>query len=320
MENIDFKKYNSITNHYNVKVFKDLIARNYDLLPTTIEFEITEKIHGANFSLLVEDEIQFARRNDVLQDDKFYGYKDVFDDTYTPLFDSLIRIANTYGTVQLYGELFGENIQKGVYYGSKRFLWYALRINGHLVTTKEADMLLEDIAYLKAPVIGHMVYDKTTDIEDFIENIPYRFTSRLTPSDYAEENICEGVVAVPYDIIPLFGDTYFAIKKKNSEFLEKKSEKRVRLPKEVSEQVQDVLEETTTYVNSIRTDDLMSKLGELEDIRSIGQYASAYFEDVITDFNNETDVYMGMSKEDQKEIKKKLSTLIFTELKRYLGA
>ena len=53
MENIDFKKYNSITNHYNVKVFKDLITRNYDL-PDTIEFEITEKIHGANFSLLVE--------------------------------------------------------------------------------------------------------------------------------------------------------------------------------------------------------------------------------------------------------------------------
>ena len=79
---IDFKKYNSITNHYNVKVFKDLIARNYDRLPDTIEFEITEKIHGANFSLLVEDTIQFARRNDVLQDDKFYGYKDVFDDTY----------------------------------------------------------------------------------------------------------------------------------------------------------------------------------------------------------------------------------------------
>lgn len=320
---IDFKKYNSITNHYNVKVFKDIIARNYDLLPDTIEFEITEKIHGANFSLLVEgteDEIQFARRNDVLQDDKFYGYKDVFDDTYIPLFDSLRRIANTYGTVQLYGELFGENIQKGVYYGSKRFLWYALRINGHLVPTKEADMLLEDIAYLKVPVIGHMVYDKTTDIKDFIENIPYRFTSRLTPSDYTEENICEGVVAVPYDIIPLFGDTYFAIKKKNSEFLEKKSEKRVILPKEVSEQVQDVLEEITTYVNSIRTDDLMSKLGELEDIRDIGKYASAYFEDVITDFTNETDVYMRMSKEDQKEIKKKLSTLIFTELKRHLGA
>ena len=58
----------------------------------------------------------------------------------------------------------------------------------------------------------------------------------------------------------------------------------------------------------------------LEDIRDIGKYASAYFEDVITDFTNETDVYMGMSKEDQKEIKKKLSTLIFTELKRYLGA
>jgi len=321
MENVsDFKKYNSITNHYNVKVFKDIIARNYDLLPDTIEFEITEKIHGANFSLLVEDTIQFARRNDVLQDGKFYGYKDVFDDTYIPLFDSLRRIANTYGTVQLYGELFGENIQKGVCYGSKRFLWYALRINGHLVPTKEADILLEDIAYLKVPVIGHMVYDKTTDIEDFIENIPYRFTSRLTPSDCTTENICEGVVAVPYNIIPLFGDTYFAIKKKNSEFLDKKSEKRVRLPKEVSEQVQDVLEEITTYVNSIRTDDLMSKLGELENIRDIGKYASAYFEDVITDFNNETDVYMSMSKEDQKEIKKKLSTLIFTELKRYLGA
>lgn len=318
----EFKKYNSITNHYSVKVFRDIITRNYDILPDMIEFEITEKIHGANFSILVEDEIQFARRNDVLHEDKFYGYRDVFDSTYIPLFDSLRRIADMYGTVQLYGELFGDNIQKGVNYGAtKKFLWYALRINGEMLPTKDADTLLEDIMYLKVPVISHMVYDKTTDIEDFIESIPYRFTSRLTPSDCTDENICEGVVAVPYNIPSLFGDTYFAIKKKNSEFQDKKSAKRsTKVKKEIPENVQNVVDEISTYVNSVRTDDLMSKLGELDDIRNIGQYASAYFEDVVTDFNNETDVYTVMSKEEQKEINKKLSTLIFTELKRYLGA
>jgi len=320
-----FKKYNSITNHYNLKDFHAFIKYNYENFPDVIRFQVTEKIHGANFSILAEDgKIKLAKRTDFLgEDEKFYGYQEVMANTkYIPVYDALLEISRRWGKAQLYGEFFGGKVQKGVWYGAeKRFLWYALKVNDEFIPNADADEVLADIMDFKVPVIDMIEWDiAKEDIAEFIDRIPYKFTSKLTPEGYEEDNICEGTVTVPYDIVPMFGDNYFAIKKKNQEFEDKKSDKKVvKVAKEIPENVQEIIAEFVSYINNVRTNDLMSKMGEMEKVSQLSVYAKAYFRDVMDDFLiDNKDEWIMLDKLFQKEVTKAGSAAIFTELKRYL--
>lgn len=321
---MNFRKYNSIINHYNTKDIEYIIEKNFGRLPAEIIFEVTEKIHGSNFSILAENgQIAFAKRSALLNDNEsFYGFQDVLNnDTYSPIFDKLKELSYSKGKLQLYGELFGAKIQKGVFYGNeKKFRWYALKIDGRFIPSNETDNLLADIIEYKVPVIGKYTYKLGNDIEEFINSIPYEFNSKLTPEGFDEKNTCEGVVAIPYTLVPIFNDKYFAIKKKNEEFIDKKSQKkRVKVKKEIPEDVQNLIDEFALYINDIRLNDLMSKMGEITSIQQIKMYAKEYFSDAMKDFMiDNKSKYDMLEKSFQKEIRKNVSRLIFNSLKAYL--
>jgi len=324
---MSFKKYSSIFNcfHDNEnKALNELVLRNCKDF-STIKFQVTEKLHGANFSIIAENgEIKFAQRTGIIKDSqKFHDFrKMVIKPEYSFLFKELLALSKERGKVQLYTEFFGGNIQKGVWYGEKKkFLWYAVRVNDVFISTNEADIMLEKIKEFKVPVIGFETFDvKNETINEFVERINCKFTSTLTPKDYEKQNICEGIVIIPYDIVPMFGNNYFAIKKKNKEFADRKSEqRRIFVQKDIPENVQEIIDIFCTYINEVRTNDLMSKMGELESIKDVSKYAKAYFSDAMNDFLIEyEDKFNLLRKAFQKDVTKAVSRVIFKELKRYL--
>lgn len=319
---MEFKKYNAITNHYRVREIEKIITANISYLPITICFQITEKLHGANFSILVDGNTytMAKRTSELTEDENFYGYQEVMTG-YSGLINRLVDISKLLDKpVQLYGELFGGNIQKGVWYGAdKKFRWYAMKLDGKFISTKQADLMLADFLSIKVPVVGFVHYTLGDDLATFIDSIPFRFQSKLSPEDYKEDNICEGVVALPYEIVPVYGNEYLAIKKKNEEFKDKsQGKRREKVKKELPEDVENLIEEFLSYINPIRTKDLMSKLGEMRDLRELVTYAKAYFRDAMDDFIlDHKDEFAQLEKPMQKEVTKAGSGAIYKELKRY---
>jgi Rnl2 family RNA ligase len=320
--NMRFTKYNSITNHYNTKELEHFIYNNPYYFSVPIQFEVTEKIHGANFSIIAgNEEVYLARRTGILEkDEKFYGYQDVFSETrYKDIIDEMLLLSETYGEMQLYGELFGKGIQKGVYYGDeKQFLWYALRIQGHVVNGAEADDILHRLATFKVPVIDKVLYSPNQSIQEFLEGIPSRFDSYLTPDWYTKPNICEGVVIKPYYTPSVIGGNYFAIKKKNKEYMDI-APKKVKVEKQYSEEVISLITHYVSYINDTRTQDLMSKMGDLVYSNDMSRYVKVYSKDVMDDFlKQHKEQYSALTKEEQKQVLKVGGAEVYRELKRYL--
>jgi len=317
-----FKKWNSIENHYNEKNLYYIVNKMPEI--NSAKMVVTEKIHGANFSILSTKKggTFFAKRSGVIEkDEKFYGYEEVFTrERYSELVKFLSQLSKKEGkSYQLYGELYGSNIQKGVFYGKeKNFRWYSLREEGKIIVPVLVDEIMKDFIDLKVPTIG--IFDVDGDFISFIGKVESEFNSHLTPEEYEESNISEGVVITGYEEDFYLQKALVLIKKKNKEFLEKKSVKVVRGIKKLSKEVKEEVEEFVSYINENRTEGLFSKEGKLDDIREIGKYASLYFEDAFKDYEKENFTnWSNLVEADKKLVKKKVSSYIFIELKRSLG-
>ncbi len=319
---MDFKKWSSIENHYQEKIIYKWAEHFPEL--NNMSFEVTEKIHGANFSILVNTDgtVKFASRNGIIEDDdKFYGYKEIFSrEIYIQLVTELKRISQDIGyDIQLFGELYGGKIQKGVFYGNeKNFRWYALRIREDIVRPFRAKELLKDILDFKVPVIK--IYSSSgLGVLEMIHGVNHEFQSKLTPPEYTDENICEGVVIVPYNRIIKNQDSYFLIKKKGKKFKDKNSKPKVHKVIVLDEPVQAILDEALLYINENRTNDLQSKIGAFEEMKDLSRFAKEYFNDLFIDFekDNYTE-WQNLDKLSQGIIKKNVGTRIYQELKSSL--
>ena len=74
-----FKKYNSLENHYNNKFIEKIRLQGF----TSGEWVAREKIHGTNFSLIIEqDNVTCAKRTGpILPAEDFYGYEIVLKES-----------------------------------------------------------------------------------------------------------------------------------------------------------------------------------------------------------------------------------------------
>lgn len=326
-----FKKWCSIENSYQKDYFKFWENRDNGIFDAL--YEVTEKIHGANWSIIVEpgmSEPLFAARNGILsKESSFYGWQKVFieKDTYYRLYNVLIVMANGIGkTIQLYGEYFGGSIQKGVNYGKeKQFCWYALAIDGKVISGECSGIMLRTVLEFKVPVLEVFKLGTSRDLYAEFNKIKTEYQSFFTPKDYKEDNICEGIVIAPYDkaIDCVHADdsvSYFYVKKKNEKFKEKaNAPKRERQPKVLPENVTSVVDVISSYVCDMRTQSLYSKLGALENIKEISVYAKAYAKDVMIDFEKENfTVWNALEAAEKHIVKKRLGRFVFEELRNSL--
>lgn len=319
---MEFRKWNSIENHYQEKTIDRWTSYFPEL--NDMYFEVTEKIHGANFSILVNTDgsVRFASRGGIIEnEDKFYGFRGVFErEEYIRLINELKRISAAWNEdLQLFGELYGGKIQKGVFYGTeKHFKWYALRVRDEIVRPSIVKEMLKTILDFKVPVIS-LVSSNTDGVLEMIKIVNHEFQSKLTPEDYTDENICEGVVITPYENIVKNQESIFLIKKKGDKFRDKAAKPKVHKVIVLDEEVQVMLDEASLYINENRTNDLQSKMGVFEEMKEISKFAKEYFNDLFIDFekDNYTE-WHNLDKISQGVIKKNIGKRIFQELKESL--
>ena len=136
----DFLSYEHMENHYNLP---EDISKWID---PKIQFVCTEKIHGTNYSFLVNSkEVIPCKRTSILKEnDSFMGHQRIFDkykDEAIKIFKEIKVEYPEVKSIQLFGELFGgcydgitekdhKKIQKGVnYHKENEFMAYDLKIN-----------------------------------------------------------------------------------------------------------------------------------------------------------------------------------------------
>lgn len=277
---MNFKKYPSIENSYRDK-YIDRWLQHYPELQLE-DYIIVEKIHGANFQVLLsQNKIQFASRNMMLSDDvKFFGFQDVMD-KYSNEFSTIQEFMKSEDieSIRLFGELFGSNIQKGVDYGKeKKYRVFDIYVEEDLLSQSDAMFLLEhlDLKHIFVPIM-----DIAKGLDKALE-FNTEFNSTL--SSLVEDNMCEGVVIKPLNKVYCYDDkSPFYLKKKNKSFSEKQKSKGTGrdTPSSQFVKVQNIF---AGHINKNRLDSVFSKHGEIESPKEIGKYIKLVLEDAKEDF------------------------------------
>jgi len=186
-----------------------------------------------------------------LTNEKFGVYNVIKEQKYQYLIWYLSNMSEKHD-INLYGELFGQGIQNKINYGkNKQILFFAMYLDGKWLSYKKLKEFFISIncENLLSPKIGSLIT---------FEEIKFynpRFNSVILG---IENNICEGVVIIPYENeYEMLRGSRFAIKIKNDEFLEKaKRKNRVNI---YSNKVKKLNEEFKSYITDIRLQGIYSK-------------------------------------------------------------
>lgn len=291
-----FKRFPSLTNHYVHKDIRYWLNKHPELEDEV--YIIREKIHGANFQLIFDREgkdYKVCSRNLLLTEgvgDNFNGIFHILRERYADELETLRQYANTISDLEhmrVYGEFFGGNIQKGVNYGKeKRIRFFAVSLNDRFISDLEMTCTFEDLGidYLLAPVLG--------TVKGICKALDFDVKKNSTLYDIEEENIMEGGVIQPLNNVYCNQGSFFVLKKKNKEFMDKKSQKRD--PKELKDEVGlwgqelvDVRHIFLDYVNENTVQSVFSKYGEIKETKQLGEYIVYVINDATDTFKREND-------------------------------
>lgn len=292
--NKEFKKYTSIENHYRERYIDRFTSKFPDMIDE--EYIATEKIHGANFSIHIFDEgneVVFGKRTSLLMpEDSFMNHQAVMnqDDELELIRDLKLYCKNQKVSVmRVYGELFGQGVQKFNYLKvktptNKSFRIFDIEIEDKTLLPIEALNLLRGIDM-------HKMYVPIVEVTDTLQkalDINTKFRSVFS-SDDCEYN-CEGVVIRPYSRQPecFYEDNKetqnFMLKKKNEHFSDKaKADKNIKVF-EMSEIGNKLLQEYKSYYTMARMESVFSKEGNITNSSQFGIYIKLMSEDVKEDF------------------------------------
>ncbi|PKF76009.1 RNA ligase family protein [Chryseobacterium sp. PMSZPI] len=295
-----------------------------------LNWVVTEKIHGANFSFSYENNsLRYAKRREYLNwKDDFFGFQLVANRLETKvirLFEHLSSIIS--GTRYIiYGELFGgkyphsdieavENIQAiqtGVYYTPDiHFYAFDIAVVEELGVKNYLDyetvaLFFEqfEIPYVKPLFIG-----KFNEAINFNIRINSPIPKQMGLPEL-EHNLIEGVVVKPFNLKDVDLLSYRPIiKLKNPEFDEEekfhKAEKWSFVPDIFSktENLSFITDELRTYVSNNRLESVLSKVGAL-DINNplrVSEIQSEFLQDVLTDFNEDNNNLLDELTHEDKE-------------------
>lgn len=309
-----FKKYPSIENSYRDKHIGIWLNHSPEL--RVEDFIIVEKIHGANFQILIdEDGVRFASRNMLLSDDSdFFGYKTVVEKYKDMIktFESMIDDKTK--SLRIFGELFGSNIQKGVDYGKeKRIRIFDIYINEELLSQSDTIKLLDSFNLIKyfVPILQVVKgLDKALEFDT-------RFNTRLFNN--GKENISEGVVIKPYNnVYTIEGKSVFYLKKKNDEFMANKQASKKKVDP-LSGQLMKVRDLFIGYLGDDRVQTIFSQNGVIEEPKDIGRYIKLIMTDAREDFlKDHMDEFLLLDNDEKNKVFGVVGGVVVPLLEKYL--
>lgn len=267
-----FYKWPSIVNSYRdeniawwTKRFPDLARQQYI---------ITEKLHGSNFSwaFCPDESITPHSRHGALEARGFgAGNIEALRVIHADVLDRFRELARTTNsTYNLFGELIGPGIGKGVKYGDeKRVLYFGLMIDGEL----------------QAPIdfLSLMKKDEIVPILAIVDSLQaaLAFDPDLDSGVLGvEDNVCEGVVIQPYNQVYKIQST-FILKVKNEKFKERERAPKVHI---VDEEVEALNADFLAYITENRIQSVFSKHGSITAPQQISDYIRLILADAKEDF------------------------------------
>ncbi|QDK04303.1 RNA ligase [Escherichia phage VEc20] len=300
-----FKKYSSLENHYNSKFIEKL----YSLGLTGGEWVAREKIHGTNFSLIIErDKVTCAKRTGpILPAEDFYGYEIVlkkYDKAIKGVQEVMDSISTSMPvTYQVFGEFAGGGIQKGVDYGEKDFYVFDIIINTesgdtYYMSDYEMQDFCNTFGFKMAPMLGRGTFDALIMIPNDLDSVLAAYNVTAS-EDLVEANNCvfdanvigdntaEGYVLKPCFPKWLPNGARVAIKCKNSKFSEKKkSDKPIKAKVELSEADNKLVGILACYVTLNRVNNVISKIGEIGP-KDFGKVMGLTVQDILEETSRE---------------------------------
>jgi hypothetical protein len=307
------KPFHDIENSYNGK----LIAKWLEAYPElySCKWIATSKIDGSNFGIHVapEKSFIFQSRNRMLSpDENFFGYQKALACPEVAAFLAKVqeRANKEKRSYVLFGELYGEGIQKRVNYGVEkgiRFFDLFEISEQRWVPPIEAQTFYGD---LYVPIIG--IFDGI----EAARAINTEFPSRLNP---IEGNIEEGVVIRPLEKTFFFMHDTILLKKKNEKFAER-GEPKVRILKSpVSEEHSKLANLACSYITESRLLSVLSKHGEIRGMQDFPDLIKMLIFDYQKDFQKENEeAVASLSKKDLKTVTAPANTLACQLLKRHI--
>lgn len=249
----------------------------------------TEKLHGSNigFYFAPGKEPRIASRNG-FTDDNFFGMSS--SPTIQELLPRLELAANyligEFGCNQviIYGELVGDGVQKGVFYGKEK-AFYAFRIS----------MLFYDRPG-EEEVFNYPIFDSVCDKFD-IPVAPFIFRGSLDDclnisnafdSLIAKipDNICEGVVIQPVAFASYHTGSAVMFKNKNDKFLEKS---RFAKGPRILDLDMEFVDSVTPYLTENLAQSIISKFGR--NMSFIPLYMKEFNDEMVREIGVEYDDY-----------------------------
>ena len=290
---MEFKKFASLENTYKEKVI-DHIRLNHG----KGYWWVSEKIDGANFSIWMNaQETKFASRNQWV-DSNFYGAEKAILDTASKM-QELFKAHNLSEFV-VYGELYGEGIQKRINYGGKKFAAFDIVVNGEHLSFYEMECVCNTYDIDMVPVIGvGFTLDQALDQQEV-------FNSYLSPT----RDEAEGISIAP--IVPTWSGNGSRVwlKKKSPRFSEKSVSKRPKPITQLEDSDLEVLNGLLEYVNDNRVLSAISKHGTVTS-KDFGKILGMVMQDIFDEAASdgfgvsqakELDNWKGISKALQKEV------------------
>jgi Rnl2 family RNA ligase len=304
-----FKKYPSILNHYRSKEIEWWTQQYPGLL--TAEYEIQEKIHGANIQLIFSHDNPplVASRNRVLEhSEDFYEVKALLSSRHEDFIYAAESQVAFSGTMILYGEIFGPGIQKGVKYGTeKQIVFFDMIFNDIFQSPLDARWFFDDLGYSDLFINRIATVDGLNNALEFHTEM----ISGLGPDEH--DNLMEGVVIKPLNAVYQSPQgSRFYIKKKNEAFKEKAKAKKPPVDTELERLHLEFL----SYITPMRLQTVFSKHGEIDSPSQIGEYIKLVLADAKEDFEQEQEI-PELNKKDLKYIYN-VGSMIANMLKGYL--
>lgn len=327
-----FNKFCSIENAYNTK-FIDKIRNEYPALIDTPIWTVTEKIHGANFSVMLNDYDELVcckRSGEILPDEKFFSYQEVvrkYGENIKRLIKHFRGLHQT-NNVQVFGEIYGGNsndqvkskfgsIQKEVFYTPEiEFAMFQVLINTD-TWMNVFDVMLEGAVY-GVPVAPRLFVGTLNEALNYTNE----FNSVVAKNHgyVFDNNTCEGVVIEPITPLMLSNGSRVIIKNKNSKFTERKSTPKTFNVNDnrLDENTKQLLTEVESLINMNRVNAVTSKIGEVTQ-KDIGKLIGLTSKDVLDELDKLTQYSENLTDTQISQVNKTCNKLVSNFIKAHLS-